>query len=574
MEDQGMVAGSIIKDTYQLTQKIGAGGMGEVWEAHNPRVPRVKYAIKFLFGYTRGTEQFDRFEREAHILMSLNHNHITKIHDYDPNYFPPFIALEYLEGQPLSKRIQGRNEEGERGLPLQEILHIVSQVGDALQVTHQQGIIHRDLKPENIFLCDQAHTHLPLVKVLDFGVSKISGGQQITQHQHGFLGTPHYMSPEQALGNENVDHRADQFSLAIIIYEMLSGELPFKGEQIVQIATQIVHGDPPYIRELCPELSEEAAQALHRAFCKSPHDRFESCQALIDAFSQGASLPSVVDDWSMDSKTEIGIRRSLMMSSSPLHDTHESALNHTSERAAEGIEERDQETMQMAFNRDFFHEAPQTSSQPNKRSDPFSFPAPQSSTPYSAPYADVPYGRDQAEVRSQKYIVIGATAFILMFMFLLIPDGEKTLYERAEYLRQLSPRPGVEVTQAGEQLIETLSLIPRDQLSRKKVSSQLRKRQILPPSRYELTKTSLSFLLQANSSKLTKAVLRQELEAHWFSEDQEYTKQFTSLRLSGTDVRGVVRADISEHDLQPGRWVLLVTHQDQLLVSFPFEVRP
>jgi serine/threonine-protein kinase len=209
MQQQGMTAGAIIKESYQLARKLGEGGMGEVWEAFNPRLPKVKYAIKFLFGHSTTSEQFERFQREAKILTALDHENITRIHDLDFSYHPPFIVLEYLDGEPLSNRLERAREHGQMGLPLPEVINILGQVGAALKTTHARGVIHRDLKPENIYLCHQPNSSTPLVKVLDFGVSKMSGEEQITQHQQGFLGTPQYMSPEQALGYENLDHRAD-----------------------------------------------------------------------------------------------------------------------------------------------------------------------------------------------------------------------------------------------------------------------------------------------------------------------------------------------------------------------------
>lgn len=325
MEQQDLSEGRLIRDRYQLAQKIGEGGMGEVWAAFNPRLPKVRYAIKFLFGHTQDSEQFNRFQREAKILSALSHENITQIHDVDFSHDPPFIVLEYLQGEPLSDRLKTARDQGLRGLPLYEVIHIARQVGAALTATHAQEVIHRDLKPENIFLCHTAKDPLPWVKMLDFGVSKMSGEQKITQHLHGFLGTPQYMSPEQALGHDDLDHRADQFAFAIILYEMISGELPFKGEQIVQIATQIVHGDPAYIRELAPNLPDEAAQALHRALCKSPEDRFPSCEAFLNEFLSGVERGSSDDEWSTENKTEVGVRQSIIQGELPKVSPHVAA---------------------------------------------------------------------------------------------------------------------------------------------------------------------------------------------------------------------------------------------------------
>ena len=322
METASMSEGLLINERYRLIRKLGAGGMGEVWETRLENSPDERYAIKFLYEHDRQSEQFERFTREAKILDRLNHPNITTVIDYLVEHKPPYIVLEYLEGEPLSERLARVKAESQSGLEMNEVIAIVSQVRNALEKTHQEGVIHRDLKPENIYLCHQGNAYPPLVKVLDFGVSKMNGEQQITQHQQGFLGTPQYMSPEQALGHTDIDSRADQFSLGIIIYEMLSGELPFKGEQIIQIATQIVHGDPAYIRELVPQLPEQAAQALHRSLCKSPDDRYPSCEAFIDEFVYGAQQEIEDDEWANDAPTEVGIRHSIIHGASPIHHEH------------------------------------------------------------------------------------------------------------------------------------------------------------------------------------------------------------------------------------------------------------
>lgn len=294
--------GTVIGDTYCLNAQIGAGGMGEVWLAEHTRLPGLQVAVKFLFGGKVREEDFNRFQREAYIMASLHHPHITKV--IDLNTLPdesPYIVLEYLKGEPLSKRL----ERG--GLNAQEVCHIIAQVGSALQATHSKEIIHRDLKPDNIFLCETPDTDLPHVKVLDFGVSKVRTLEKnITVKEHGFLGTPQYMSPEQAIGNADVDQAADQFSLGIITYEMLSGYLPFGGEQLMQIVTNIVQSEPISIRELVPSLSVDVERIIHKALSKNKENRFPSCNAYVSALVQ-AMMASTAEhnDWDIESLTEI-----------------------------------------------------------------------------------------------------------------------------------------------------------------------------------------------------------------------------------------------------------------------------
>ena len=301
MLETNIQAGRVVGATYQLTRKLGAGGMGEVWLAEHTRLPGLEVAVKFLFGGVVKADDFDRFQREAYIMASLHHPHITKVIDLNTlEDGSPYIVLEYLQGEPLSDRL----ERGE--LSAQELCHVIAQVGSALQATHSQEIIHRDLKPDNIFLCETPDGDLPHVKVLDFGVSKVRSPQKnITVQEQGFLGTPQYMSPEQALGNADVDQAADQFSLGIITYEMLTGYLPFGGELLIHIVSSIVHNDPIPLRELAPQWSAEVERVVHKALSKDKTKRYPSCNAFVSAFVKAMMDSEEPDDWDVQSLTEI-----------------------------------------------------------------------------------------------------------------------------------------------------------------------------------------------------------------------------------------------------------------------------
>lgn len=295
-----ITADSIIDQRFRLIKRIGVGGMGEVWRAEHLRLPS-SVAIKFLYTHQMDEEALQRFEREAHIMATLNHAHITRVTDFNTlSDGTPYIVLEYLEGEPLSDRLL-------RGaLDQLSVKEIVMQVGSALNATHSKGIIHRDLKPDNIFLCrldDGQNLH---AKVLDFGVSKIKSKNSLhlTQDQRGFLGTPHYMSPEQAKGSNDVDHRADQFALAIICYEMLVGCKPFNGNTILEIAAQVIHNDPTPVHHLQPELSQNTSACLTQALAKNPIHRYSSCKSFVHAFCQSLQLDSY-DDFAQESRTEI-----------------------------------------------------------------------------------------------------------------------------------------------------------------------------------------------------------------------------------------------------------------------------
>jgi serine/threonine protein kinase len=298
-QDTLIESGTVIANTYRVLSKIGAGGMGEVWKAEHLRLPGLNVAIKFLFAENVSQDHFDRFQREAHIMASLNHPHITRVIDLNtlPEFGTSYIILEYLEGESLRQRLDRHQ------LTFEEISKILVQVGSALSATHSQQIVHRDLKPDNIFLCNDSDGFQ--VKVLDFGVSKvIKAPKKLTIQQQGFLGTPHYMSPEQALGVDDVTAYADQFALAIILYEMLAGELPFNGDQVIQIASQIVQVEPIYILEKAPFLSKSAADTLHKALSKDPSDRFDSCDDFVNTFLVTSALPQQ-DEWVGEGHIEV-----------------------------------------------------------------------------------------------------------------------------------------------------------------------------------------------------------------------------------------------------------------------------
>ena len=613
MEQKGMTSGTLIRGSYQLARKLGEGGMGEVWEVFNPRLPKKKYAIKFLFGHSSTSEQFERFQREAKILTALEHENITKIHDLDFDHTPPFIVLEYLDGEPLSDRLTRARRDHQRGLPLGEVLYILKQVGAALKVTHQHGVIHRDLKPENIYLCRQAHSDEPLVKVLDFGVSKMSGEQQITQHQQGFLGTPQYMSPEQALGYDDLDHRADQFALGIILYELLSGQLPFKGEQIVQIATQIVHGDPPYIREFLPHLPDAAAQALHRSLCKSPDDRFSSCEEFVQQFLTGATAIAEDDEWSQENKTEVGVRYSLLQGHTPLArgeavssdlpsaQTQETWGSQTiqmryqpedferTQRSPQHIQPQADMTHQMqpmATSSDLYIHpaappnaplAPPSISDLNSTADPQMFPV--------AP----PLHRDR-EISSARHSgEQGASGQTRLFMMIVVSvifaagiafllSAPPTLDDYTQKLLQTPNARSIYIQDGLKKDIVGVSLSSYKSAHKIKKQDRLR-RGVLPRSLKKVKlrnsnplKTSL--LLQVKSSAFLKGrVNLQSLKAHWFNENgQRYTRSFDTLLKPSKRRDGVLYTTRIFVADQAGRWVVVITQGDEVIAHLIFKV--
>lgn len=266
--------GQVLVETYRLERLVGMGGMGSVYEARHLRLPK-RFAVKFLNAeLVNNAEALARFRREAEIVATLEHPSVVGMVDYNVGADGlPYIVLEYLDGKHLGWRLaKGR-------VPLAEALRILAPVGNALAAAHARGIVHRDLKPENIVLCDDER-----VKVVDFGIAKIVDGRELTAH-NVILGTVPYMAPERLFG-EHIDASADQFALAAIAYEMLSGTMAFDSSgSVPEVAARVLHHQPPPI----DGVPEPVYAVLSRAMAKQPPDRFPSMLAFIEALVAAAS---------------------------------------------------------------------------------------------------------------------------------------------------------------------------------------------------------------------------------------------------------------------------------------------
>jgi len=270
--------GAVLGETYRIQSLIGRGGMGAVWAAEHLRLPGKHVAVKVLLDAAAGGEEMlQRFRREAEIASRLGHPNIVEVLDF--NTLPtgqPYIVLEYLQGETLAARLaSGR-------LQLDEALAITRQIGSALQAAHRAGVVHRDLKPDNVFLCTPEEDMPTKVKVLDFGISKIRGSQSLRTQDAILMGTPQYMSPEQATGkNTTVDARTDVFAVGAIVYEMLGGQPAFAGGSLAEVVYRVVHGEPTPLRELAPALPENVLTAVERALQKDPANRPQDIGAFI-----------------------------------------------------------------------------------------------------------------------------------------------------------------------------------------------------------------------------------------------------------------------------------------------------
>jgi serine/threonine protein kinase len=290
---QALSVGVVVADTYQIMRLLGRGGMGSVWEASHLRLPGKRVAIKVLHAdVAADQEALARFKREAEIASRLGHPNIIEVHDF--NTLPggqPYLVLELLVGESLDSRLR------RAPVTLDDAMRIAGQIGAALAAAHREDVIHRDLKPQNVFLvrprADETGAAGELVKVLDFGISKIRGSQTIKTLDSTILGTPQYMAPEQATGNHAaVDQRTDVFALAAISYEMLAGRPAFSGQSVPEVVFKVVYEQPPPLSELAPGLPRRVADAVERGLSKKQEDRFPDVVSFIEQMA-GVSLSTL-----------------------------------------------------------------------------------------------------------------------------------------------------------------------------------------------------------------------------------------------------------------------------------------
>jgi serine/threonine-protein kinase len=262
--------GTVPDGTHRIERLLSHGGMAAVYEARQLRLDK-RVAVKVISReLAANPEALDRFRREARITSGLGHPHIVQVSDFSTTPAgEPFLVMELLEGEDLAHRLDrvGR-------LPPAEVSRIVKQVGSALAATHAKAIVHRDLKPGNIFLV-AIPGEPDFVKVLDFGISKVRSEPTALTGSLAILGTPHYMSPEQARGKtDEVDESTDQWALACIAWECLSGERPFLGENVPSVLYQIVHQPPPPFPRAIEGLDPQLEAVFVRALSKDKADRF------------------------------------------------------------------------------------------------------------------------------------------------------------------------------------------------------------------------------------------------------------------------------------------------------------
>ncbi len=280
---------------YKIVSAIGQGAMGYVFAAEHATMGR-RAAVKLIREeHGKNSEISARFVNEARAINAIGHPNIVEVTDVGLAGDRRYLVMELLEGETLEERLVRLHR-----LPPEHALHIALQVSDALAAAHDLGIVHRDLKPDNVFLIERGGRE-DYVKVLDFGIAKLI--QEETAPQAANLttpgmvvGTPQYMSPEQCMADEALDHRSDIYSLGIVLYRMLTGVLPFglrPTEHAMRYLFAHVNKPPTPLRTVVPEITEHLEEAVLRAIAKDPADRYQSMRAFATALASESEVPSV-----------------------------------------------------------------------------------------------------------------------------------------------------------------------------------------------------------------------------------------------------------------------------------------
>ena len=273
-----IMKGQKVNDRYQIIKSIGEGGMANVYLAYDTILDR-NVAVKVLRGDLATDEKFvRRFQREALSASSLSHPNIVEVYDVGEDNGQYYIVMEYIEGKQLKQLLKKRGK-----LTLSEVIDIMLQISDGMSVAHDAYIIHRDIKPQNIMIQDNG-----MVKITDFGIAMAMNSTQLTQ-TNSVMGSVHYLPPEQASG-KSPTLQSDIYSMGILMYELLTGNLPYKGDNAVEIALKHLKEPIPSIREELPEIPQSVENIIIKATAKNPKNRYN------DAREMNEDLRTCLDD--------------------------------------------------------------------------------------------------------------------------------------------------------------------------------------------------------------------------------------------------------------------------------------
>jgi serine/threonine-protein kinase len=285
------MVGSTLHGTYQILRAIGKGGMGAIFEAVSTRLAGRRFAIKVLHqSFAENPELLQRFKREAEIASQLGHEHIVEVIDFNvTDAGMAYMVMELLDGEDLGGRLATRGP-----MPLGDAMLVLYQIVSALEAAHAAHVVHRDLKPQNVFLCRRGGRD-DFVKVLDFGVSKMLDSVSVVTRENALVGTPYYMSPEQADGRvHEIDARTDVFALSAIVWEMLTGQMAFGGPSFSAALYKVLFTDPAEIHTVRPDVPPALSVALRRGMWKQRDQRTPSVRELwneIEAGLRAAGVP-------------------------------------------------------------------------------------------------------------------------------------------------------------------------------------------------------------------------------------------------------------------------------------------